>query len=161
MALHSSQTRPGQRTPPAKAFTLVEVVLAVGIVSFAILSMVALLPVGLENEQTSSDEMLALNGMRTLAADLANTGTSATESVRFHTPLPNAITSATNVELYLDDSEKAVPPPGKALFHVNLSYFPATTSPKSPAAVLIQVKWPAYAPNPKSFVESYITFPKS
>jgi len=161
MATHSPQTRPCQRSD-AKAFTLVEVVMAVGIVSFAILSMVALLPVGLENDQASSDEMLALNGIRSIAADLATTGTAATDSLRYSLALPNAVTSATNVELFLNDSETAVTlASGKALFRVNLSYYPAATSPQSPAAVLIQVKWPAYAAKPKSFVESYITFPKS
>lgn len=54
-------------------FSLVEVAMALGIVSFALLSLVALLPVGIKTNQISSEETRAAFILSTLEADLRNT----------------------------------------------------------------------------------------
>jgi len=62
------------------AFSLVEVTLAIGIVAFAVLALVALLPVGMQASRNASEEHRAIDLLTALAADLRQsqvTGTSA------------------------------------------------------------------------------------
>lgn len=54
-------------------FSLVEVAMALGVVSFALLSLVALLPVGIKTNQISAEETRAAYLLSTLEADLRNT----------------------------------------------------------------------------------------
>lgn len=56
-----------------EGFSLVEVVLALGVVSFALLMVVALLPIGIKNNKTSTEETRAMTILTTLEADLRNT----------------------------------------------------------------------------------------
>ncbi|MEI9998946.1 MAG: Verru_Chthon cassette protein B [Verrucomicrobiota bacterium] len=49
-------TGPGKFSRPT-AFSLIEVVLAIGVTSFALLSMVALLPIGLKTSREAADDM--------------------------------------------------------------------------------------------------------
>ena len=51
------------------AFTLIEVVLAVGILSFALVAMAALLPIGLQSNRDSTEETQAVNLLQALVAD--------------------------------------------------------------------------------------------
>ncbi len=54
-------------------FSLVEVVIALGVVSFALLTMMALLPLGLETNRVSAQETRAACILTELEADLRNT----------------------------------------------------------------------------------------
>ncbi len=59
--------------PCRNGFSLVEVVLALGVVSFALLAIVALLPAGIKNNKISTEETRATCLLTTLEADLRNT----------------------------------------------------------------------------------------
>lgn len=54
----------------AKAFSLIEVVLALGIVSFAMMAVVGTLPVGLRSSQQSRTQIAAANIARQIQGDL-------------------------------------------------------------------------------------------
>lgn len=54
-------------------FSLVEVAMALGVVAFALLSILALLPVGMKANQVSADESRAVGILSALEADLRNT----------------------------------------------------------------------------------------
>lgn len=54
-------------------FSLVEVALAIGIVAFALLSLMALLPLGVKSNQISAEETKAAGILTMLEADLRNT----------------------------------------------------------------------------------------
>lgn len=56
--------------PVAKAFSLIEVVLALGIVSFAMMAVVGTLPVGLRSSQQSRSQIAAANIARQIQGDL-------------------------------------------------------------------------------------------
>ncbi len=64
-------------TPREFAFSLVEVVLAIGIIAFALLMVVALLPIGIKINKISAEETRAINLLSLLEADLRNTHPSA------------------------------------------------------------------------------------
>ncbi len=52
---------------------MVEIVLALGIVAFALLTLIALLPAGMKSNQNSTEETQAISLLTTLEADLRNT----------------------------------------------------------------------------------------
>ncbi len=56
----------------ASAFSLVEVVLALGLVSFCLLAVVGLLPVGLKAVKNANEESAAANALAQLADSLRN-----------------------------------------------------------------------------------------
>jgi len=68
-----------------KAFTLVEVVLALGIISFALLAVVGLLPIGLKSVKNANENAGAANVLQAIAASVrsATTTNSTTFSSRF------------------------------------------------------------------------------
>jgi len=68
-----------------KAFTLVEVVLALGIISFALLAVVGLLPVGLKSIKNANENAGAANVLQAIAASVrsATTTNFTTFSSRF------------------------------------------------------------------------------
>lgn len=85
------------------AFTLVEIALALGIIGFALLSVLALLPLGMRNNQVSKEETQAAGILTTLVADLegsyAGDSSAVARSRRFKLNLPYQINSAGRLEV--------------------------------------------------------------
>ena len=146
------------------AFSLVEVVIALGIVSFALLTIVALLPLGLTSESNSNHETAAVDLMHGLVSDLALTPLANTSSIRFGiTPLPgNAINSTPPSTNYVTSDLQITNVASAATYRVVLHYYPANTSTGqlTPPGALIQIFWPAVSQNSfQGSYESYTTFP--
>ncbi len=68
-----------------RGFSLVEVVLAIGLAAFVLVSLMALLPLGLKVNKTSAEETRAVNILTSLEADLRNARSS---NSLFGFPLP-------------------------------------------------------------------------
>ncbi len=68
------------------AFSLVEVVLALGIASFSMVSILGLLPVGLSNSRSSTAQTGAMNLITAIAADIRSTPSTASASPRYAIP---------------------------------------------------------------------------
>lgn len=134
------------------------------------LTLIALLPIGLRSERTSFKESAAINLIHAVATDLANTprtnGTNNIYSYRFGLPLPSnytVTTLATNT-VYVNDSERAVATATAGTFGIMCLYNPpVTTGITAPLGVEVQVYWPANATpaNAQGSVESYLTFPQN
>lgn len=83
-------------------FSMVEVALALGVIAFALLSVVALLPIGVKSNQVSADETRAAGILTLLETDLRNThpqagaGAASGKSLLFHLPLPYALDGSQN-----------------------------------------------------------------
>lgn len=70
-------------------FSLAETVIAIGVVTFAILGLVSMLPLGLNLAHNSTEEIQAADLISAITADLRNTPSSSPESVCFEIrPLP-------------------------------------------------------------------------
>ena len=167
-------------------FSLVEVALSVGIVSFALLSIVALLPVGMKVNQQSSNEVQASDLLSALEADLRNTYPSANsgKSRVFGLALPYSVDAAgvesldTGLNLNqmssvgIADSGGIVPitTTPKPAFQATVTYvaLPATNS-SGPTQARLIINWPCInaasvaqltsASEVKGYVEAYVTFP--
>ena len=90
-----------------RGFSLVEVVIALGLFAFALLIMVALLPTGIKTNKVSVEETNAVGILTTLEADLRNTHPSlnAGKSQYFGLPLPYILNASGN---YVVNSALAV-----------------------------------------------------
>jgi Tfp pilus assembly protein PilV len=65
------------------AFSLVEVTFALGVASFCLLALIALLPVGTKINQSSTQETMATNILSAVIADMRTTPATATTSTQF------------------------------------------------------------------------------
>jgi len=74
----------------ASGFSLVEVAIALGIVAFGLVAVLGLLPVGLNLAKDSSDEVIAVNIMAAISADLKSAEPSEVQSRRYQIPLDHA-----------------------------------------------------------------------
>jgi uncharacterized protein (TIGR02598 family) len=130
-----------KRTQPSNAaFSLVEIVIAIGIASFSLISMLGLLPVGLSNTHTATTQTGAMNLMTALSADI-RTATSGSSSIRFG--INPTKTSAQT--LYFDESGNVTD-----LQNSNARYkvmIQAVWQPSSNETVnRITITWPPQAP---------------
>lgn len=156
-----------------RAFSLVEVVLALGIMAFALTTVLALLPLGVRSNQISAEESRAICILSTLEADLRNThplaqtpgnGGTAGRSALFGLLLPYKWDPVTGAYSYnnvtealaegittvgLDEGEQVVDLSRRPPFQVSVFYtgIPAPGSLEAMQARLI-VSWPGTAENP-------------
>ena len=164
-------------------FSLIEVVLAIGVVSFALMALVALLPMGLRLARNSTEEMRAIYLISAVSSDLASAPLSSAGSANFHiapTPwatnadravVPNPTVNLNTDYLFYAGEGQTVSdvPSSDARYRITLRYTRVpgktmdvpVTSPSSIEAMLM-VSWPAAAgaTNLEGRVETYLVFPK-
>ena len=85
------------------AFSLVEIVLAMGIIAFALIVLFALLPVGLKSNTDSIGESQAVNLLQALIADRQATAYTNASSVHNLPALNNVTTSSTGTLFLKED----------------------------------------------------------
>jgi uncharacterized protein (TIGR02598 family) len=64
---------PGQPSPSHAAFSLVEIVIALGIASFCLVALLGLFPTGLKSAKNTTDQTAAATLLNTIALDLRST----------------------------------------------------------------------------------------
>src|ERR1700679_780277 len=90
----------GRHPRSIEAFSLVEIVLAMGIIAFALIVLFALLPVGLKSNTDSIGETQAVNVLQALIADRHSTAYSASSTL-YNLPALTAISSQSSGTFYL------------------------------------------------------------
>ena len=156
------------RTPSihgsARAFTLIEVTLALGVAGFCLLTLFGLLPIGLTSNQTSLEQTMAGNMAAAIVADLrcaqpAVSGTST--SPRFDIPIPappgTGATQTSGATIYLTAAGIAsgtVSASGTnasryratiAFSYPSSGQYPTTVGSRTATSVRVLVTWPALA----------------
>jgi uncharacterized protein (TIGR02598 family) len=165
-----------------RGFSLIEVVLAIGVISFAMVALVALLPRGLQIAKNSTEEMRAINLVTAFSSDLESAPLSSAQSANFkiapipwvtgpnQVAVPNpGISIGTDLLFYADEGQSvSTGSSPDARYRITLRYTRApgkstdipATNPNSIEA-LVTVSWPAAATtNVEGRVESYLVFPK-
>ncbi len=169
-------------------FSLVEVVLALGIMAFCLMALIALLPMGIKSNQISAEEIRAVNLLGLLEADLRNThpsansgksrlfglalpySTNADGSTACNLSLPtNSVSASTSTGL--QDNEMPISytanPRPRYQASVIYSSLPAAGS-LAPFQARLVINWPATnTTSPRElttglgggFVEASVTFP--
>jgi uncharacterized protein (TIGR02598 family) len=129
--------------PKLSAFSLIEVTLALGIAAFALVVIFALLPVGLDSNQTAIQQTAAMNIATGILADLRATPPTATTSPRL------GINLSASSTVYLD--EKGGPFPAATSIAANSRYrmtvtmTPPSSGQRTATIGNIVTTWPAQA----------------
>lgn len=156
---------PGRSPQLEQGFSLVEVVLALGIAATALVVLIGLLPVGLQSNRESREESLAINAIHAMVADL-KTSPRGSNSVAFDLPaIPvMGVVSSNSVERFLRDDlslASSANEPG-ARFAVRATRQASPADDWSPIVYHFRVFWPAPAMNGGSArsSESIVSFPR-
>lgn len=139
--------------PGNAAFSLVEIVIALGIASFSLISMLGLLPVGLNNTHCATTQTGAMNLLTTISADIRTAGSGT--SARF-----GIDPTATNAQtIYFDESGNVTDlQRGDARYKAVVQ---AVWQPSSNETVnRINITWPPQAPasNAMGSVEVVVSY---
>lgn len=150
-----------------RAFSLVEVVMALGVVAFAIVAVMGLLPVGLREARNSTAEVQAVNLMTLLVADLKNATArgGATSSMGLSpTPAASGVSVATIHTFYTDAAQGLTTTrSADSLYRVTLRYNRLDSLTGTEA--FLMVSWPPMtdplsgSTRPMGQVETYLSIP--
>jgi len=153
------------------AFSLVEVVMAIGIVSFSLILLVALLPIGLKSNRDSMQESLAVNLLQSMIAD-RQASAFFTNSAIYNLPsIANVTNMISGTNFIMENCVTTNAQPTVARYCVTYTIYPATniysmatnySTSQLPQPVLIdfKVSWPAVQASQSSSVETVATFMK-
>jgi uncharacterized protein (TIGR02598 family) len=142
------------------AFSLVEVTLAIGIAAFCLITVIGLIPVGVQVNRNATSQTRATNIMATVIADLRSTSKTKFGSARFGITIPSDHTSGAastcqpctpcwinqTQTKYFDDAGKVVASTA-ALYRVTLTLVqnPSATTTTGALFYDIRTTWPAAA----------------
>jgi hypothetical protein len=140
-----------------------------GIIAFALIIMVALLPVGLKSNSDSIGESQAVNLMQALIADRQATAYSTNSSLYNLPALTNITALQTGTLFVMEDAVTTNAQPTAARYRVLYTVYPAKTIYASatnyesatvpqPVFINFRVSWPAAQVTRPSSVESTVTF---
>lgn len=150
--------------PSGNGFSLIEVVLALGIVAFAMLTVIAFLPIGIKSNQISTDETRAANILTLLEADLRTPSTTGTSQFFGGIKPPYSMDAATgqstwngslpSINSLSKDNSTGIQEDGTLLSYTSINprpryqvsviytYIPSTGS-LAPIRARLIVNWPA------------------
>jgi uncharacterized protein (TIGR02598 family) len=137
------------------AFSLVEVVLALGIAAFALLAITGLLPVGVNTQQDSARETAAANLGTAIVSDLWQTGTTGL-SARYGVD----VTVGGSTVLFLDESGVPVAEPRAAYRATVWLRLPTGGAPAATCGT-VTLAWPAAAPRPTGSVTLFVALDRN
>jgi prepilin-type N-terminal cleavage/methylation domain-containing protein len=147
-----------------QAFSLIEVVIAIGIFALVALPTFALLSVALNIDRDSQSESAAVNAMTALINDRLATPLASNSIVYNLTALTSKMGVVTN-SLNLDQTDSQTTQPGTALYKVQVVFTPPPASSVSssldPFLMYCLISWPANASTPDGKVETVISIPQS
>jgi uncharacterized protein (TIGR02598 family) len=141
----------------AAAFSLVELVLALGIVAFCLFAVFGLMPVGMQTNRNATSQTAAANIIAAIVADLRTTPAAATTSPQF------AITFGTDKTLYFDASGQAsISLSPDSRYQLNIKW---NSAPTGLYYADLKVTWPAtvdpITTTPSGSVEIFAAFDRT
>jgi uncharacterized protein (TIGR02598 family) len=141
----------------ARAFSLVELVLALGVAAFCLIAVFGLMPVGMQTNRNATSQTAATNIIASTVADLRATPAAETTSPQF------AITFGTNKTLYFDTLwQPSTSLTADSRYRLNITWNSAPTGLHYAA---LKVTWPAAADplvtTPSGSVEVFAAFDRS
>jgi len=147
-----------KRAQRIKGFSLVEVVFALAVAAFCMVSLMALIPVGLQAYQQANTRSTMVNMATMVVRDLqsAALSTSSVSSPRFKFPVPPAGGASGVIHtLYMDASGNPTPntidvaPTSSSIYRITVQVYPPASNTKMATMVRIWLTFPANAdPDP-------------
>jgi len=146
-------------SPKHSAFSLVEVVMALGVFAFSVVLIFGLLPTALHLDRASQDESEAIRIMSALINDRRCTPRTQVSAIYSFPPLTSAL-SATTTVLYFN-AENTVCNLASAIYKADCAYLPPAQNSGTPYLMWCRISWPANAATPKGTVEAMAAIPQS
>jgi type II secretory pathway pseudopilin PulG len=163
MTRRSLPSGPRRRHPDSplddRAFSLVEVVLALGVATFAILAIVALLPAGIKSTKDSLDETRALTVLNEIVADRQATPLDSSSVIYGLPALTNTLVIPVTNSFGVLPNNQPTPTLSQALYKVTCIETPPALGGLDPYQLYVKVGWPAAGNGPAGgSVETVATF---
>ena len=128
-----------------RAFSLVEVTLALGLAAFCLVAIFGLLPIGMKTSEAAVEQTDASRIAAAVAADLRSTPPGQTVTRQYAISIPAAGAQATSVPLYFDaDAASSSTVRANSLYLLTLT-FPKTAGGRLATLADLKVTWPAQA----------------
>lgn len=144
------------------AFSLVEVTLALGLAVFVLVSLFALIPVGINSSRNSIEESRAMNILSAVISDRQATPPDQASIVYNLPVLTNSQTAVLTGYFGVDENHLSTGTSLKeARFRVDYRIAPPSPGKKGPFFGQFRASWPATAPKAESAVEIVASFPQS
>lgn len=146
-------------------FSLVEVALALGVASFALLTILGLLPVGIGAQQSSINETVAANIATAVIADLrevpsayaiALAPTLTTKSTIYNVDVTQASST-----IYVDGSGALEPSAANARYKVTITLTQPAAKNRNATYGSIRISWPPAAATPVDSVTVYVALDRN
>jgi type II secretory pathway pseudopilin PulG len=140
--------QPTNQRMSASGFTLVEVVVALGLFVFAITVLMAVIPSGMQQVQTTSNESLAITTMEAIRDDIDLTLDSKTaKSLRYEiTPPSVGNTAPMNLDFMIAENGEIASGSAVALLRIKGTLRRPATAADGPIHLHLRATWPAKAP---------------
>ena len=136
---------------------MVELTLAIGIAAFCLIAIVALLPVGVQTNQTAISQTAATSILSTVVADLRATPESSETSSQFGINM-----AAASETLYFDDAGRSVTIADGARYRLTITFAVNAAGTKAARFAALRMTWPAAADpataQPAGLVEIFAAF---
>jgi uncharacterized protein (TIGR02598 family) len=139
------------------AFSLVELVIALGVAAFCLIAVFGLMPVGMQTNRNATSQSAATNIIAGIVADLRTTPAAATTSPQF------AITFGADKTLYFDASGQAstsLSPDSR--YRLSITW---NSAPSGLQYAVLKVTWPApidpATTTPSGSVETFAAFDRN
>ena len=140
---------------PTRSFSLVEVTVALGIAGFCLISVFALLPIGVQTNHNAISQSASASIIAAVFADMRATPKTSTTSVQF------GIAFGTPTTLYFDSEGT----PSRSIvtasrYQVNVAFPPNPSGPAGATFAHLKVTWPAAASSANAFgsTEAFAAF---
>jgi uncharacterized protein (TIGR02598 family) len=127
------------------AFSMVEVTLALGVAAVALLAIMSLLPVGLQNNRLSSEQTTAPRIMSAVAADLRATPKNAAASPVFALPVPPNSSTSVVTAFFTAEGEHSDTIDGGSRYRLTVSFAPNPAGSAAATFAALTLSWPAAA----------------
>jgi len=139
-----------------RGFSLVEVTMALGIVVFALVSLMALVPIGMKTNFDSLEESQAVNLVRAVIAD-RRLSPAKDKSTRFNLPELASLSEKTSGTVWLKEDTSPLSSATDARYRLEYVLYPPASQ-GQPILAFLRVQWPASAPSPTNYYETVATF---
>ena len=124
----------------SRAFSLVEIALALGVASFCLLAVFSLLPVGLQTNKAAVDQTAAIGILSSVSGDLRATPPGGTPSAQYQVQIGTAKT------LYIaEDGTWATTLQPQSRYFLSVTFPPNSTGGRAATFVTLRLSWPAAA----------------
>jgi type II secretory pathway pseudopilin PulG len=137
-------------------FSLVEVVLALGVAAFVLIALVGLVPTGLRTARESMEESRALNLLGEVVTD-RNASPTGLASLTYQ--LPGLTNTQAAIGFFgVDDRNRKTGSLSEARFRIDYRITPPPAGGKGPFVGNFRASWPAVAQTPEGSAEIVATF---